>query len=111
MRRMHIVKLRLKFEPQLDLLLVILVVLREVFLQLQPQRFLAHHFALELLAQLPLRVQVLLQHLLIVSLLFSLPLVVTVKTLNLFLVLPGNLADQHPVIRSAAVLKQDCEDL
>ena len=108
---MHIVKLRLKFEPQLDLLLVILRILRVVLLQFHTHRLLVHHFALQLLAQLLLHVQVLLEHLLVVGLLLGFLLVIAIEVLDLLLVLFRNLTDQHPVICSLAVLEQNCENL
>ena len=111
MRRVHIVELGLELEPQLDLLLVILRILRVVLLQLHTHRLLVHHFALQLLAQLLLHVQVLLEHLLVVGLLLGLPLVIAIEILDLLLVLFRNLTDQHPVICSLAVLEQNRENL
>lgn len=69
MRRVHVVELRFELETQLDLLFVVLGILRKIFLQLQAHLLLVHHFALQLLAHLLLRVEVLLEHLLVVGLL------------------------------------------
>ena len=82
MRRVHVVELRFELETQLDLLFVVLGVLRKIFLQLQAHLLLVHHFALQLLAHLLLRVEVLLEHLLVVGLLLRLLLVVAVELLQ-----------------------------
>ena len=66
---MHVIELRFELETQLDLLLVVLRILREIFLQFEPHLLLVHHFAFELLAHLLLVVQTLLKHLLVVGLL------------------------------------------
>ena len=82
MRRVHVVELRFELETQLDLLFVVLGILRKIFLQLQAHLLLVHHFALQLLAHLLLRVEVLLEHLLVVGLLLRLLLVVAVELLQ-----------------------------
>ena len=69
MSRVHVVQLRLELEPELDLFLMVLCVLRKVLLEFEAHLLFVHHFTLKLLAHLLLSVEVLLEHLLVVGLL------------------------------------------
>ena len=91
--RVHVVELGFELESELHLLLVILRVLSIVFLQLETHLLLVHHFALELLAHLLLRVQVLLQQFLVIGLLFGLLLVLFIQFVHLILMLLRYLLD------------------
>ena len=90
---------------------MVLRVLRIVFLKLQSHLLFVHHFSLELFTHFLLSVKIFLEHLLVVGLLLGFLLVVFVELLQLCLVLLRNLANEHAIVRPAAVLEQNSKDL
>ena len=90
---------------------MILGVLSVVFFEFEAHLLFIHHFALQLLAQFLLGVQILLQNLLVVGLLLRLNLVLLVQLLQLGLVLLRDLTDKHAVVSPLAILEKDGEDL
>ena len=109
MAGVHLVQLRLESEPQLDLLLVVRSILSVVFVELLTQLLLFSAFSFELLAHFFKSLYVFFEHFLVLLLLAALLIEICLKPLQLGLVLLGDFADQHAVVRTAAVLEQDCE--
>ena len=111
MSTVHIVKFRFKLQTQLDFFLVVFCVLQVVFLELQSHLSFINSFPFNLFAQTLQSVVVVPKNLFIVSLLQELLLVIGFQPFDFCFLVARNFTDQHLIVSSAAVLKQNGEDL
>lgn len=110
MSTVHIVKFRFELQTQLDFFLMVFCVLQVVLLQFQSHLSFILSFPFNLFAQTLQSIVIVPKHLFIVSLLQELLLVIGLQPFDFCFLVPSNFTDQHLIVSSAAVLKQNGED-
>ena len=110
MRTVHVIKFRLEFKPKLDFFFVIFSVLKVVFLQLKPHLLFVCPFSLDFLGISGQSIVVVSQDFLVVSLLQKLGLVFLLKLIKFSFMFFRNFTDQHSVVSTTTILKQNSKN-